>query len=181
MRNLKEIERHPLLHAIKGRGIEGLRAFIFLVIAVSSSPVFAQVDRSAYRYSTLDEVIAKHRLRLGTSEISDKDTVLIAPEYKYRLRLTVTVRIQEVTPDAAAALLAWSQTHPDLPAFLKEYTHEVEVAGNDKPVWLIWQRSLVVPFKVERSSGGGIEAYAILAGAFHGRLLLFVTAYESLR
>jgi hypothetical protein len=181
MRNLREIERRPLLHAIKGRGIGGLRAFIFLVLAVSWSPVFAQVDRSAYRHSTIDEVVAKHGLRVGTSEISEKDTVLIAPEYKYRLRLTVTGRIRALTPDAGEALSAWSQTHADLPAFLKEYTHEVEVAGNDKPVWLIWQRSLVVPFKVERSSGGGIEAYAILAGAFHGRLLLFVTAYESLR
>ncbi|HEV2037921.1 MAG TPA: hypothetical protein VGQ96_04865 [Candidatus Eremiobacteraceae bacterium] len=118
---------------------------------------------------------------MGSSEVSEKDTVLFAPEYKYRLRLTVTGRIRELTPDAAAALSACSQTHRDLPTFLKEYTHEVEVAGDDKPVWLIWQRSLVAPFRAERSGGGDIDAYAILAGAVHGKLLLFVTAFESLR
>jgi hypothetical protein len=78
-------------------------------------------------------------------------------------------------------LSAWSQPNPDLPAFLKEYTHEVEAAVADKAVWLIWQRSLVAPFRAERSSGGDIDVYAILAGAFHGKLLLFVTAFESLR
>jgi uncharacterized YccA/Bax inhibitor family protein len=180
MRNLTEIERRPLLHAIKGRGIGGLRTFIFLVLAVSWSPVFAQVDRSAYRHSTIDEVVAKHGLRVGTSEISEKDTVLIAPEYKYRLRLTVTGRIRALTPDAGEALSAWSQTHADLPAFLKEYTHEVEVAGVGKPVWLIWQHSLVAPFRAERSSGGVVDVYAILAGAFRGKLVLLVTAFESL-
>ena len=76
---------------------------------------------------------------------------------------------------------AWSQPNPDLPAFLKEYTHEVEAAVADKAVWLIWQRSLVAPFRAERSSGGDIDVYAILAGAFHSKLLLFVTAFESLR
>jgi hypothetical protein len=81
MRNLRETERRPLLHAIKDRGIGGLRAFTFLVLAVSWSPVFAEVDRSAYRHSTIDEVVAK-----------------------------------------------------------------VEVAGDGKPAWLIWQRSLVHRF-----------------------------------
>ena len=51
----------------------------------------------------------------------------------------------------------------------------------DKAVWLISQRSLVAPFRAERSSSGDIDVYAILAGAFHGKLLLFVTAFESLR
>jgi hypothetical protein len=78
-------------------------------------------------------------------------------------------------------LSACSQPNPDLPAFLKEDTHEVEAAVADKAVWLIWQRSLVAPFRAERSSGGDIDMYAILAGAFHSKLLLFVTAFESLR
>jgi hypothetical protein len=33
---------------------------------------------------------------------------------------------RELTPDGATALSAWSQPNADLPAFLKEYTHEVE-------------------------------------------------------
>lgn len=75
---------------------------------------------------------------------------------------------------------AWGKMHSDLPAFLREYTHEVEVAVNGKAMWLLWQRSLVAPFRVERSDGGDIEVYAILAGAFHGELLLLVTAFESI-
>lgn len=181
MRDLKRTERRPLLHAINGRGVEGVRAFILVFLVVYWSPAFSEIDRSAYRDSTIDEVIAKHGLRVGSSEISEKDSVLIAPGNKYRLRLTVTGRIRELTPDTAEALAAWSRIHADLPAFLKEYTHEVEVAVDDKPVWLIWQRSLVAPFRAERSSGGDVDVYAILAGAFHGKLLLFVTAFESLR
>jgi hypothetical protein len=180
MRDLKGTERRPL-HSLKGRGVEGVRAFIFVVLAASWSPAISQIDRSAYRHSTIDEVIAKHRLNVGTSEISEKDTVLIAPEFKYRLQLRATGRIRELTPDAVAALSAWSRMHADLPAFLEQYTHEVEVAVDDKPVWLIWQRSLVAPFRAERSSGGDIDVYAILAGAFRGKLLLLVTAFESLR
>jgi hypothetical protein len=37
-----------------------------------------------------------------------------------------------------------------------------------------------LPFRAERGSGGDIETYAILADPFRGRLLLFVTAFESL-
>ena len=69
--------------------------------------------------------------------------------------------------------------HSDLPMFLKEYTHEVEVTIDDKSLWLLWQRSLVAPFRTERSDGGDIDVYAILGGTFHGRLLLAVTAFES--
>jgi hypothetical protein len=181
MRNLKEIERRPLLHAINGRGVEGVRAFIFLVLAVSSSPLFAQVDRSAYRQSTIEEVVAEHGLKVGSSEPADVDTALIAPAYKYRLQLKATGRIRELTPDTVSALSAWRRIHADLPEFLREYTHEVEVAVDDKPVWLVWQRSLVAPFRAERTGGGDIDVYAILAGAFHGKLLLFVTAFESVR
>jgi hypothetical protein len=154
---------------------------ILIFLAAYWVPAYSEVDRSAYRYSTIDEVIAKHGLKVGSSEIAEKDTVLIAPEYKYRLRLTATGRIRELPPDTIAALSAWSQTHPNLPAFLKEYTHEVEVTVDDKPVWLIWQRSLVAPFRAERNGSDDIDVYAILAGAFHGKLLLFVTAFESLR
>jgi hypothetical protein len=70
--------------------------------------------------------------------------------------------------------------HADLPAFLKHYTHEVEVVVDERSVWLLWQHSLVTPFREERSGGGDIEVLAILAGTFRGRLLLFVTAFESL-
>ena len=57
-----------------------------------------------------------------------------------------------------------------LPAFLKESTHEIEVAVDGKPMWWRRQRSLVAQFRTERSDGGDIETYAIRAGAFHGRL-----------
>jgi hypothetical protein len=155
------------------------RAGILVFLIVFWSPAFSGIDRSAYRSSTIGDVVAKHGLKVGSSEIAEKDTLLIAPEHKYRLRLRATGRIRELPPDTIVALSAWSQTHPDLPVFLKEYTHEVEVAVDDKPVWLIWQRSLVAPFRAERSSGGDIDVYAILAGAFHGKLLLFVTAFKS--
>ena len=153
----------------------------FVVLSAFWSPVLSQIDRSAYRYSTIAEIVAKHGLKVGSSESAKGDSALIAPEYKYRLKLKATGRIRELTPDAAAALTAWSQTHPDLPAFVKEYTHEVEVVVDEKPVWLIWQRSLVAPFGADRSSGGDIEVYAILGGTFHGKLLLAVTAFGSLR
>ena len=35
-------------------------------------------------------------------------------------------------------------------------------------------------FRAERSNGGEMAIYAICAGAFQGRLLLLVTAFESL-
>jgi hypothetical protein len=104
----------------------------FLVgLTIFWSPASSEIDRSAYRYSTIEEVVAKHRLKVESSEIAEKDSVLIAPEYKYRLQLRATGRIRELPADTIAALSAWSQTHPDLPAFLKEYTHEVEVAVDD--------------------------------------------------
>ena len=77
------------------------------------------------------------------------------------------------------AMSAWSRAYPDLSAPLKEYTHEVEVSVDDQTLWLTWQRSLVAPFRTERSSGGNMEVYAVLGGVFHGKLLLFVTAFES--
>jgi hypothetical protein len=156
-----------------------MRIGIFVIFAVNWSSAFSQIDRSAYRDSTIDEVIAEHSLRVGSSKAASKDTALIAPEYKYRLRLRSTGHIRNLTPDMMDAVSAWSRTNPDLPAFLKEYTQEVEVVVEDKSVWLIWQRSLVAPFRAERGSGGDIDVYAILAGVFHGKLLLFATAFES--
>jgi hypothetical protein len=156
-----------------------MRMGILVILAANWSSAFSQIDRSAYRDSTIDEVIAEHSLRVGSSETAGKDTALIAPEYKYRLRLRATGRIRKLTPDMMDAVSAWSRTNPDLPAFLKEYTQEIEVVVEDKSVWLIWQRSLVAPFRAERSRGGYIDVYAILAGVFHGNLLLFATAFES--
>jgi hypothetical protein len=199
--DLKRIESRSPPHAIEGRETKGMcdlsrthllppptktardaplsltQLGILVFLAVYWIPAFSEIDRSAYRHSTIEEVVAQHGLKVGTSEPAGGDTFLIAPEYKYRLQLKATGRIRELTPDAAAALSAWSQTHPDLPAFLKEYTHEVEVTVDDKPVWLIWQRALVAPFRAERSDGGDIEVYAILAGTFRGKLLLLVTAF----
>jgi hypothetical protein len=205
MRNLNRIESRSPPHAIKGREIEGMcdlsgthlltppiktardvrlpltQIGILVFLTVIWSPALSQVDRSAYRYSTIEEVVAKHGLKVGSSEPADGDTLLIAPEFKYRLQLRATGRVRELTPDAVTALSAWSRMHADLPAFSREYTHEVEVTVDDKAVWLIWQRSLVAPFRAERSSGGDIDVFAILAGAFRGKLLLLVTAFESLR
>jgi hypothetical protein len=205
LRNLNRNESRSPPHAIKGREIEGMcdlsrthlltpqiktardvrlplrQIGILVFLTVVWSPALSQVDRSAYRQSTIEEVVAKHGLKVESSEIAEKDTMLIAPQFKYRLQLRATGRIRELTPDAVTALSAWSRIHTDLPAFLKEYTHEVEVTVDDKPVWLIWQRALVAPFRAERSSGGDIDVFAILAGAFHGELLLLVTAFESLR
>jgi hypothetical protein len=104
---------------------------------------------------------------------------VLPPEFKYRLQVNATGKIRELTPDTTAALTIWGRTEPGLPAFLKEYTHEVEVLANDKPLWLVWQRSLVAPFGAERSSGGAMIVYAICAGSIQGRLLLLVTAFES--
>ncbi len=158
-----------------------LAKIAFLVSLVGwCAQASSQVDRSAYRSATVEEIVAQHSLKVGSSELAAVETRLIAPEFKYRLKLRATGRIRELTPDAVDAISAWSQMHADLPAFVKEYTHEVEVALDDKSVWLIWQRSLVVPFRAERSGGGSIEAYAILAGSFRGKLLLLVTAFESL-
>ena len=154
-----------------------LAKIAFLVLMVGwCAHASSQVDRSAYRPSTVEEIIAQHGLKVGSS----KETRLIAPEFKYRLQLRATGRIREMSPDAFDAISSWSQMHADLPAFVKEYTHEVEVGIDDKSVWLIWQRALVQPFRAERIGGGNIEAYAILAGSFRGNLLLFVTAFESL-
>lgn len=157
-----------------------IRVCVLVCLTIPWSPAFSEVDRSAYRNSTPDEIIATHGLKLESSESSEAGTVLIAPEFKYRLQLRATGRMRELTPDAAAALAAWGKMHSGLPAFLKEYTHEVEVTADDKPLWLLWQRSLVEPFRAERNDGGDIEVYAILAGAFQGKLLLFVTAFESI-
>jgi hypothetical protein len=156
-----------------------MRIGILVILAVNWSSAFSQIDRSAYRDSTIDQVITEHSLRVGSSESAGKDTALIAPEYKYHLRLRATGHIRELTPDMVDAVSAWSRTNPDLPAFLKEYTQEIEVVVENKSVWLIWQRSLVAAFRAERGSGGDIDVYAILAGVFHGRLLLFATAFES--
>lgn len=156
-----------------------MRIGILVILAINWSPALSQIDRSAYRDSTIDEVIAEHSLKVGSSETVGKITALIAPEYKYRLRLRATGRMRKLTPDMVDAVSAWSRTNSDLPAFLKEYTHEVEVVVEDKSVWLIWQRSLVAPFRAERSSGGDIDVYAIFAGVYHGKPLLFATAFES--
>lgn len=156
-----------------------MRVCVLVCLTILWSPAFSEVDRSAYRNSTIEEIVATHGLRLGSSA-SVEDTVLIAPEFKYRLRLKATGRVRELTPDAADALSAWGKMHSDLPAFLKEYTHEVEVAVDGKPIWLVWQRSLVSPFRAERNTGGNIEANAILGGTFRGQLLLLVTAFESI-
>ena len=144
------------------------RASVLFCLTILCSLAHSEVDRVAYRSSTIEEIVATH------------GTLLIAPDFKYRLRLKATGRMRELTSDAAAALAAWGKMHSDLPAFLKEYTHEVEVTVDAKPMWLLWQRSLVEPFRAERSDGGDIEVYAILAGVFRGKPLLFVTAFESI-
>jgi hypothetical protein len=156
------------------------RCAVFALLAVFGSPAISQVDRSAYRDSTIDEVIITLRLPVGPTDSAEAVAVLLPPEFKYRLKVNATGNIRQLTPDTAAALSDWGRTEPGLPAFLKEYTHEVEVTANDRSVWLIWQRALVAPFRAERSNGGTMDVYAICAGAFRGRLLLLVTAFESL-
>ena len=140
-----------------------------------------QVDRLAYRDSTIEGIVATHGLKLGSSASTEGDTLLIAPDFKYRLQLKATGRIRELAPNAAEALAVWGKMQSGFPAFLKEYTHEVEVKVDEKSLWLLWQRSLVAPFRAERSNGGAIEVYAILGGTFHGRLLLAVTGFESVQ
>ena len=158
-----------------------LAKIAFLVLMVGScAPASSQVDRSAYRPSSIEEIIAQHGLKVGSSEPAAKENHLLAPMFKYRLKLRATGRIRDLTPDTLDAMSAWRQMQAGLPEFVNEYTHEVEVALDDKSVWLIWQRALVPPFRAERSGGGNVDAYAILAGSFRGKLLLFVTAFESL-
>jgi hypothetical protein len=149
------------------------------LLTAFGAPALAQIDRAAYRDSTVDEVIATLRLPVGGPENANRVDVVLPPEFKYRLQVNATGKIRELTPDTTAALTIWGRTEPGLPAFLKEYTHEVEVLANDKPLWLVWQRSLVAPFGAERSSGGAMIVYAICAGSIQGRLLLLVTAFES--
>lgn len=156
------------------------KAAIFALLILTGFPAFSQVDRSAYRDSTIEEIVATLRLPVGVTESTEEVSVLLPPEFKYRLRVNATGNIRQLTPDTAAALSVWGRTESGLPAFLKEYTHEVEVIANDKPVWLIWQRSLVAPFRAERSSGSAMDIYAICAGTFQGRLMLLITAFESL-
>jgi len=149
------------------------------VVAAGWSAAFAAVDASAYRPSTIEALVAQHGLKWEPSPSLQGETRLISPEFKYRLQLRATGRIRELTPEAVDAIAMWGRMLPDLPAFLKEYTHEVEVEVDHESLWLLWQRSLVAPFRAERSDGGDIEVLAILAGTFRGRLLLFVTAFES--
>ena len=159
-----------------------MRRLAFLVLfAGFGSSGLCQVDRTAYRYTTIEELTATHGLTIGPPGLASRDAVLIAPEYKYRLRFKATGRIRELSPTSQEALAAWTPMHPSLQAFLKEYTHEVEVVQDDRSHWLPWQRKLVAPFQAERAGGGDIEAYAILAGVFRGQLLLVVTAFESVR
>lgn len=155
-------------------------AAFFVLLTAFGLPACAQVDRSAYRDATIDEVISTLRLPAGAYDSSEANTVLLAPEFKYRLKVNATGNIRLLSPKTAATLSTWGRTESRLPAFLKEYTHEVEVTANDKPIWLVWQRSLVAPFRAERSNGGAMEIYAICAGALQGRLLLLVTAFESI-
>lgn len=155
----------------------GLAAF--LIFAGFCPLGQAQIDRAAYRYTTIQELISANGLSVNSRERPYQDTTLLAPTQKYRLQLTATGRIRELSPDTQAALTAWTPTHPGLEVFLKEYTHEVEVAHNESTLWLLWQRKLVVPFQVERGGGGDIDVYALLAGTFKGQLLLLATAFES--
>jgi hypothetical protein len=155
------------------------RCAVFALLTAFGTPAVSQVDRSAYRDLAIDEIITTLRLPVGPSESAEALTVLLPPEFKYRLKVNTTGNIRELTPDTAAALADWGRTEPGLPAFLKEYTHEVEVTANGKPIWLLWQRSLVAPFRAERRNGGTMDVYAICAGAYRGRLLLLVTAFES--
>lgn len=155
-------------------------AAFFALLTAFGLPAYAQIDRSAYRDATIDEVFATIRLPVGAADSSAANTVLLTPEFKYRLKVNATGNIRELSPETAAGLSTWGRTESRLPAFLKEYTHEVEVTANDKQIWLVWQRSLVAPFRAERSNGGAMEIYAILAGAIEGRMLLLVTAFESI-
>lgn len=157
-----------------------VNATFFALLSAFGLPAYAQIDRAAYRDATIDEVVATLRLPVGASDSSEASTVLLTPEFKYRLKVNATGNIRPLSPETANTLSTWGRTESRLPAFLKEYTHEVEVTANEKPVWLIWQRSLVAPFRAERSNGGAMEIYAICAGALQGRLLLLVTAFESL-
>jgi len=150
-----------------------------LVVAAWWSAAFAAVDATAYQPSTVEALVAEHGLQVESLPSPQGETRLNSPEFKYRLRLRATGRIRELTPESVDAIAMWGRMLPDLPAFLKEYTHEVEVEVDHASVWLLWQRSLVAPFRAERSDGGNIEVLAILAGTFRGRLLLFVTAFES--
>ncbi len=168
-------ERAPASSPVLALG----RCAVFALFTVFGSPAISQIDRSAYRDSTIDEIVTTLRLPVGTTESAEAVAVLLPPEFKYRLKIIATGNIRQLTPDTAAALSDWGKTEPGLPAFLKESTHAVEVTANDRSVWLIWQRSLVVPFRAERSNGGAMDVYAICAGAFRGRLLLLVTAFES--
>ena len=157
------------------------RLVTLVLFAGFASSGLCQVDRTAYRYTTIEELTATHRLTMGVSEVASRDTILIAPQYKYRLQLKTTGRIRDLSPSSQEALAAWTSMHRDLPEFVKEYTHEVEVVQDDRSLWLPWQRKLVAPFQAERGGGGDIEAYAILAGVFRGQLLLVATAFESVR
>ena len=157
-----------------------VRAAFFALLSACALPAYSQVDRAAYRDASIDEVISTLRLPVGTSDSSEPNTVLLTPEFKYRLKVNATGNIRPLSPETAATLSTWGRTESRLPAFLMEYTHEVEVMANEKPLWLIWQRSLVAPFRAERGNGGAMEIYAICAGASQGRLLLLVTAFESI-
>ena len=155
-------------------------AAFFALLTAFGFPASAQIDRSAYRDATIDEIVATLRLPAGAADSSEANTVLVTPEFKYRLKVNATGNIRPLSPETAAALSTWGRTEAGLPTFLKEYTHEVEVTANARPIWLVWQRQLVAPFRAERSNGGAMEIYAICAGAIQGRLLLLVTAFESI-
>jgi hypothetical protein len=97
----------------------------FLVfLAAWCSQAFSQVDRSAYPPATVDAIVAQHSLKVGASEPAATETRLIAPEFKYRLRLRATGRIRELTPEAVDAIFIWNRMHADLPAFVNEYTQK---------------------------------------------------------
>jgi hypothetical protein len=72
------------------RAKHGIKAAVFGLLILMVSPVFSQVDRSAYRFSTLDEIAATLRVPVGVTENTEVATVLLPPEFKYRLRVNAT-------------------------------------------------------------------------------------------
>lgn len=152
---------------------------IGLLAMASRRPAFGQGQR--FKPMEYRDIPADSRIQEGMAKMVAENVrqIYVPPLFRYRLKLSTTGAVQELTEPRLSAIQAWGHSLRDGPAFVKVFTHEVDVETQGTRFWLPWQSSLVAPFKEELGSGGHLKANVLLAGAIQTEVLLLGISFIS--
>lgn len=156
-------------------------ASLAVALLALASPHRATAQAPRFKPIDYGDIPADSRIQDGMDRMAAEGVqqIHVPPVFRYRLKLATTGAVRELAEPRLSALQAWGRSLRDGAAFVKVFTHEVEVEAQGRKFWLPWQSSLVAPFKAELGAGGHLRVNVLLAGAVQSELLLLGVAFIS--